>query len=414
MRAETMHKLWLIARREYVKCTRTKSFLLLTLGLPLAIVAVVGIAIVFSNRGPVTVGYVDEAGIIANSAPAVVTASGESVGPDESKVHFQAFSDTLLGQAALSRKEIQALYILPGDYLTSGRVQGYYWSRQPSNTALEQFKLFLRANLVADRSQEIQARVLEGPKDVSMRSLDGPSPAGGGGFAGVVIPGVLALFFTFALMASVGYFLQAVTEEKENRTVEVLATSVSANQLIGGKTLGLVAVVLTQLLIWVAVAAAGLLVAVHFFPPPGELKVSGWFLVVAVLYFVPSFVLAAGMVISIGAAVSDFQQGQQITGVLTLLFLLPIFFVALVFQNPDSPILVFFTLFPTTSLATVAFRWGATVIPFWQLAAGWLLLTLSATGMVVLAPRIFRRGMLHYGTRMSLRGALEAVRAKAV
>jgi ABC-2 type transport system permease protein len=409
-----MHKLWLIARREYLKCTRTKGFLLATLGLPLAIVAVVAIAIVFSGRGMVKVGYVDEAGVIKDPAAVVLNANGANVGPDPAKVQFQAFSDPLLGQTALSQQEIKALYVVPGDYLASGRVQGYYWTGQPSASALEQFKLLLRANLVSSQSPQVQARVLEGPIEVNTRSLDGRSPAGGGGFGGVVIPGVLALFFTFSLMASVGYFLQAVTEEKENRTVEVMATSVSANQLIGGKTAGLLAVVLTQLLVWVAVATVGLLAALRFFPPPEGLAVSGQFLVVAVLYFVPSFVLAAGMVISIGAVVNDFQQGQQITGVLTLLFLLPTFFLALVFQNPDSPVLVFFTLFPTTSLATVAFRWGATVIPFWQLIVGWLLLVLSAAAMVVLAPRIFRRGMLRYGTRMSLRGALAAVRAKAV
>lgn len=409
-----MHKLFLVARREYSKCVQTKGFILLTLGLPLAIVALVAIAVVASNRGPVSVGYVDQADVIQNPGVVVTTPSGESVGPDRKKASFRSFADPLAGQAAVKNEEIAVLYVLPADYLTSGRVQAYYWSRPPSAAALEQFKLLLRANLVSDQGPEVQVRVLEGAKDVAVRSLDARTRAGGSGFGTVVIPGILALFFTFALMASVGYLLQAVTEEKENRTVEVMATSLSANQLIGGKTAGLIAVALTQLATWILVAVAALAVAARFSPPPGDLEVSGWFLAIAALYFIPSFVLAASLVIAIGAAVSDFQQGQQITGVLSILFLLPVFFLALVLQNPDSPVLVALTLFPTTSFATVAFRWGATVIPFWQLAVSWVCLVLTASAMVLVAPRVFRRGMLRYGRRMTWRSMLAAARSRSV
>ena len=304
--------------------------------------------------------------------------------------------------------------MLPSDYRTSGRVEAYYWDRPPSETVLEQSELLLRANLARGQSPEVQGRVLQGPKDLTMRSLDGLTRAGGYGFGAVVVPAVLALFFTFALMASTSYLLRAVSEEKENRTVEVMATSVSANQLMGGKTAGLIAAALTQLVIWGTAAAIGLMVAVRFFPLPGELQVSGSFAVLAFLYIVPSFVLAAGLVIAIGAAVGDFQQGEQISGVLSLLFLLPIFFVALLFENPDSPILVFLTLFPPSSFATVAFRWGATVIPFWQLALSWVCLVGAAAAVVSLAPRIFRRGMLRYGKSMSLRGLFEAARSSGV
>jgi ABC-type Na+ efflux pump permease subunit len=75
---------------------------------------------------------------------------------------------------------------------------------------------------------------------------------------------------------------------------------------------------------------------------------------------------------------------------------------------------VFFSLFPTTSFSMVAFRWGATAIPFWQLAGGWVILVLTAAAVVVIAPRIFRRGMLRYERHMSLRGVMEAARSKGV
>ncbi len=409
-----MRKLWLIARREYVGCWKTKSFVLLTLGLPVAVILVVGIALVVSHRGPATVGYLDRAGVIKNSAVVVTTPSGESVGPDKDKVRFRAFSDTAEGQAALSREEIEVLFVLPADYRSSGRVEAYYWNRRPSGTVVEQSELMLRANLASGQSPEVQARLLEGASVTTMTSLDGHTRPGGSPFGAVLIPAVLAAFSIFSLMTATSYLLRAVSEEKENRTVELMATSVSANQLMGGKTAGLIAAALTQLVIWVAVAAVGLVVASRFVPFLGEVELNGSFAALTVLYLVPSFILGAGLVVAIGAAVSDFQQGEQISGVLSVLFLLPIFFVALLFENPDSPILVFLTLFPTSSFATVAFRWGATVIPFWQLAASWLLLVGTTAATVAVAPRIFRRGMLRYGKPMSLRGLLDAARSSGV
>jgi ABC-2 type transport system permease protein len=406
-----MHKLWLVARREYLKYTRAKGFVWLTLGMPVGILLVVAIGALLSmssGRGPVTVGYVDQAGVIGAAAQSGSTAAAES------ETTFVAYADQAEAQPALSTGEIKALFVLPPDYVASGRVQAYYWANPPSDQILNEFKSLLRSSLVAGQPEEVRIRTLAGPTKVVVRSLDGKGSDGAQGGAAFLIPMALGLFFTFSIMSTTGYLLQAVTDEKENRTVEVMATSVSANQLIGGKTAGLVATALTQVFIWVAVGTLGIVVGGRFFEPLRELHVSLPFVATMVLFFIPSYVLAAGMMVALGAAVTDFQQGQQISSVLMILFLLPLFLLALVFGSPNSPVLVFFTLFPTTSFSMVAFRWGATAIPFWQLAAGWVILVLSAAVAVVIAPRVFRRGMLRYGKHMSLRGVVEAARSKGV
>lgn len=408
-----MHKLWLVARREYLKYTRAKGFVWLTLGLPAGLLLMVAIGALLSmssGRGAATVGYVDQPGVIAT----VAESRGAAGTGAESGTTFVAYADPTEAQPALSAGEIQAVFVLPPDYVTSGRVQAYYWTNPPSDRVLGDFKGLLRSGLLTGQPEGVRVRALAGPTDVVVRSLDDRGGDGAQGGAGLIIPMALGLFFTFSIMSTTGYLLQAVTDEKENRTVEVMTTSVSANQLIGGKTTGLVAVALTQIFIWVAVGVLGLLVGARFLEPLREVHVSLSFVVTMVLFFIPSYVLAAGMMVALGAVVTDFQQGQQISGVLTILFLLPLFFIVLVFTNPNSPILVFLTLFPTTSFSMVAFRWGATVIPFWQLATGWVLLVLSAAAMVVIAPRVFRRGMLRYGRRMSLRGVLDAARSKGV
>jgi ABC-2 type transport system permease protein len=374
----------------------------------------VALAVFLYDRDPVSVGYVDRAGIVADAPAVVTTPSGENVGPNEDVVRFQGFVNLADGLAAVRRGDIDTLFVLPADYLRSGRVQAYSWDEEPSVRSQEGFKLLVQANLAREQTAEVQARLLKGPATPTLRSLDGRTPGGDYGLGTLLAPGVLAIFFSFTLMATTGYLLQAVTEEKENRMVEIMATSVSPNQLIPGKAAGLIAASLTQVTAWIAGAAGALVLALQFFDLPGELEISERFLVTAALFFVPSFILAASLIILIGAAVADFQQGQQVSGVLSMIFLLPMFFVALLFQDPDSPILVFLTLFPPSSFATTAFRWGLTVIPFWQLAASWALLAGATAASVVFAPRVFRLGMLGYGKRMSLRHVLTAARSPEV
>ena len=111
------------------------------------------------------------------------------------------------------------------------------------------------------------------------------------------------------------------------------------------------------------------------------------------------------------AMVTEHQQGQQIAGIINLLFIFPFFFFILVFTDPNSPLMVAMTLFPTSAFMTVAMRWGVTTIPAWQLVLGWVLLVASASFMIVVAARVFRIGMLQYGQPLSLRAVAEIARA---
>jgi ABC-2 type transport system permease protein len=134
------------------------------------------------------------------------------------------------------------------------------------------------------------------------------------------------------------------------------------------------------------------------------------FLLLMVLYFLPTYALVAGIMITLGSMVTEQQQGQQIAGMINLLFLAPFFVFVFVFTNPDGPLMVAMTLFPTTAFMTVAMRWGVTTVPVWQLALGWTLLVGTAAFMVVVASRVFRVGMLQYGQPISLRTVADIAR----
>jgi ABC-2 type transport system permease protein len=400
-----MRNFWLIAKHEYRKRVGKRSFILAALGIPLLMALVIGASIFLSlsNQNAKGLGYVDQAGVL--SAGVIPDASSES-----EHVALQPFQDDASAHEALERGEIQAYYILPPDYLQSRQMQLYYWDDVPQEGVREQFDRYVRANLAANQPPAVQTRLVEGP-EITVRTLDGAREISSGNIVNVILPFVAAFLFFFTVMTSAGYLLQVVADEKENRTMEILITSLSPEQLIGGKAAGLMAVSLTQLGIWLLAIAAGLLIGAQFLEPLRMMRIPWTFLLVVILYFLPAFALIAAMMTAIGGAVTEMRQGQQIAGVLNLLFILPMLLSMLVFTNPDSPVLVFFTLFPTTSFVTVMLRWATSVIPVWQLAASWILLVVSAVLGMWASVRIFRAGMLRYGQSLDLRAALSAIRA---
>jgi ABC-2 type transport system permease protein len=132
-------------------------------------------------------------------------------------------------------------------------------------------------------------------------------------------------------------------------------------------------------------------------------------LIIFAIFFLPSYAIIAGMMICIGSVVTELQEGQQISGVINLLFTFPIFFAALVFADPNSPLLIFLSFWPTTSLMTILMRWGLTVIPIWQVALSWVISVITGFGVVWIASRLFRSGMLRYGQRITLIDAFTAL-----
>ena len=400
-----MGKLWLVAKREYLLRVSRRTFLVTTFAVPLGFAALiaVGAFIAIKSEDKRPVGYVDNSGMLD---PAIIPSLDEV----DQMVDIRAYQDVSAAQNDLESGDIQAYFVLPEDYRRSQQVAVYYWEDKPSDDAWEAFDDFLRANLLADLPEGRRQLVLEEP-EWTVRSVDGRRQVTAGiGILNLILPFIASFIFYLSVMASGGYLLQAVADEKENRTIEVMVTSLTPEQLIGGKAAGLLAVVLTQLTVWIITIVIALITAATMLESFPTLSVPWSFLLVVALYFLPTFVLIAGIMTAIGAMVAEAKQGNQIAGVINLAFMAPWFLSALIFTNPDHPVLVILTMIPFSAFLTTAMRWSITAIPAWQLVVSWLLLVASAGFSLWGSARIFRLGMLRYGKQFSLRTALGALR----
>jgi ABC-2 type transport system permease protein len=404
-----MRKLWTVARHEYVKITRKRSFMLGTLAMPLFFVVIMALTIValVAGEDQRPVGYVDQAGLL-KTVPSLPPAASDGPNP----VELLAFANEGQARAALEEGRLQAYYVLPADYLTSHDVQLFYWDKQLRGAAQRRFDNLVRANLTAALPAEVAARAQQG-FDLTARSADGRQEVGGESFVNFFVPFFIGLFFSIVVLSSGTYLLEAVTDEKESRTIEVMATSMTPGQLIGGKAIGLLAVALTQIGILLITIVVGVLVGAQFIEELRGLSLPWSMLLTLAWFFLPTFALIAGMMLAVGSMVTETRQGQQIAGALNMLFTLPFFFMVVFLSAPNSPLATILTIFPTTSFLTIALRWSLTTIPAWEMIVGWVLVTVSAVCMVWAAARIFHVGMLRYGQRLDLKSMLRAVRTGA-
>ena len=398
-----MRNFWLIAKHEYRGTVFKRAFVLLTLAIPLGMVAVIALAIFVAVSGENTlpVGYVDQADILdVIQQPPSVMPTG---------IEVRAFPDEETALAALEGEEIQAFFVLPPDYPSTLQTDLYYLEEPPSNDVWRDFDNFVRANLVAAYPDEMRKRLLKGP-NITVHDIVSKREFSERSIVNIILPFVASFFFFVATMSASGYMLQVVATEKENRTMEIMITSVTPGQLIGGKTVGLLAAALTQLSIYVIAAVVGLIIAAPRVEALQQVTVPWAYLRVMGLFFIPSYALIAAVMVAIGAAVTKVQEAQQVAGLLNMLFILPILMVAVIIRNPGHPVSVFLTLFPTTAFMTISLRWGLGTVPLWQIGVSWILLVATTIFMVWAAARVFRAGMLRYGQPLNLKTALAVIR----
>lgn len=398
-----MPNIWLVAKHEYGRIANRRAFIILTLAVPLAIAALITLIILLENsqENHLPVGYVDHTGLLDEALQS-------SLPEAEDRILIRGFPDEAAATAALEQETIQAFFVLPAAYPASLETELYYLQESPSGDAWGDFNDFVRLNLLRDYPTAVQQRLLSGA-EVRVEDV-----TNGRTFTrddiNIILPFIASLFFILATMSAASYMLEVVTDEKENKTMEVLLTSLTPGQLITGKIVGLMAVILTQLGIYLVTAVVALLIATPRVAALQEAIIPWTYLGVMAVFFLPSYLLLTAVTVAIGSAVTSHHQGQQVAGLLNLLFMAPVFLTVLIFQNPGGPVVVFMSLFPPTAFLTISLRWGLGTIPLWQLGVSLALLVLTTLFMIWTAVRIFRLGMLRYGQPLPFRQALKALR----
>lgn len=388
-----MSKLFYVARFEFVRHIKRRGFIFAVVGLPaLLIIVSVAIALFFGGNADVPVGLLDESGLLLNL---------EDYRPINEEVpQILAYSDEADARRALSAEEIQAFFVVPSDYLQTGQVTVYH-EGNPNDAIYPAFQDYARASLLQNADTAVTTRFLEGTLHLNFVSLtDEDDQANPLEF---ILPFIFGFMIIMAVFTTGGYLLQAVVDEKENRTMEILVTSLKPSQLIIGKIVGLVTLGFVQLLIWAVGAVAVILYFRGRVPELAEVNFPTETALIALLWFIPFYFTISTIWTAIGLMVTEVSEGQQAISIISLLTVSPVWLLAVFIENPDGPLAVAFSLIPFTSPITILMRRASGTIPTWQLGLSWVILLLTAALALFAVSRLLRIGMLRYGKRVTLR-----------
>ena len=219
----------------------------------------------------------------------------------------------------------------------------------------------------------------------------------------MLIPMIAAVFMVLAINSTSGYLVSAVVEEKQNRTMEILATSASTGQIMGAKICALIAVGMTQVLTWASGPLAVLVLVKTNTPYLDSLDINGGAIGLMLLLVLPTFVMVAALIAAAGATVIEVSEGQGIAGLISMTTSIPLFVAGVIIGNPSGPIALAMTFIPPTAALTVLLRISSGAVPPWQIALSAGIVCASAVGSLLLAGRLFRAGMLRYGQAMRIK-----------
>ena len=389
-----MKKTWLIARHEFLTTIRRIGYILFTISFP--VLAVLGMLIYLGVTYWVVspppeeqkIGYVDNTGMFNEytSADGVV---------------FILYETNDAAKEALLSKEVSEYFDIPEDYLETGLIKRYTTQRElelPEGT-MARMEDFLVANLLSGEvSEELMERAQKPllPMSVRLDPETGESIPPENWFVAFALPYGFGLLFMISLFVTSGFLLQGVSEEKENRLIEILLSSVSARQLMSGKVLGLGAAGLLQIAIWLL--AAVVLAAVA---PISGLSIPIGIILPCIIYFILGYLLFGTVWTLLGSIGATARESNQWTMIVVMPAIVPIMLIGLFITNPDHVIFTVLTLFPFTAPITAVMKLSVGALPTWELLLSIAILIASILGAIWLAARVFRTFLLMYGKRPS-------------
>jgi ABC-2 type transport system permease protein len=403
-----MNRTLLIFRHEFWSTVKRTGFIILTLALPVLALLGIGIFHIVSGttKPPAEVtriGYIDELG-------------GFNQFTTQNKILFVSFDTTEEATQALIKKDITEYFIIPPDYISTGTLKRYTLQRevQPPPATATAIGNFITSNLLVGEVPADTITRIETPLNLVTTTLNstGGVASEQGRLTDLIVPGIFSLLLALALAFSSAYVLQGLGEEKENRLMEILLSSVSTRQLITGKVLGIGAAGLVQVVIWV--------ISIPFLLSLASSSIGGFiktiqipanFLVLGVVYFILGYLLFAALSAAVAAVSSTVREAQGLAGIFGIFSIAPLWFYSLLLLFPNSPVWVVFSIFPFSAPVLVMLRLGMTGVPVWQLIASIGILILSIIGGLFLAARLLRTYLLMYGKRPNFKEIVQNLRS---
>jgi ABC-2 type transport system permease protein len=401
-------RVFAVARREYLERVRSKAFLISTiLGPTLLAAFMIAPILLTRQRGrPLHVAVLDASGVLG--AEVGESLARRKVGGQERFVVEVAPPGPAEGTRAALQERVVAGSLDGYLYLSKDALErsaAEYYGKNVSNMMDLQLmnkaveEALVSRRLTRDGLDPERVRSLTRAVDLktSRVTARGAREDRGASFMLSLVL-MMLLYTTLAIWGAA--MMNGVLEEKTNRVVEVVVSSLPASWLFAGKLVGVGAAGLTQFMVWAACLAGVSAAGAAGMGAAGALpELSPGLLVAFVLFFVLGYFLYGSMYASIGAAVNTSQEAQSLVFPVMMPLILSVVFWPMVLAAPDSTLSVVLSLVPFFAPLLMFLRMAAVSPPLWQVALSMVLMLATIVAVTWASARIYRVGILMYGKR---------------
>lgn len=421
-----MKKMFTVVKREYLERVKKKSFLIGTILGPALMAVLIFAPMLFMKYTPETrtrIAVIDMTGVdifgrlrealtdtLADGTPKYelrkIDVGGGDLDGTKTALNYEIESDVLEGYI-----------VLPEDVIEKSEAK-FYGKRLGNIKTMERFESALDNTIIGIRLE------IEGIDDASVEKLTkglkvdviqvkGGKEETGKGFDSIFMSSFMFVMMLYMTILMWGIAVQrSIIEEKNNRVIEVMLSSLRPIDLLAGKVLGVGAVGLTQYLIW---AVFGVLLALYGMSMGGPVadvaaSLSIGTMAFFVAYYLLGFLFYATLFAGIGSVCNTDQEAQQLQQPIVLCLIFTILVPMMIIQNPDSMFATVISLIPFFTPIVMFMRINILTPPVWQIALSFLIMIGSIFAAALLSAKIFRIGILMYGKRPDLREMIKWMR----
>ncbi|MCC6931037.1 MAG: ABC transporter permease [Gemmatimonadaceae bacterium] len=419
-----MRVLWAVLKREYLERVRTRWFVIATLFGPLLFGSLMFLPSYLGQRTKAAadaarIRILDATGTNLGQLVAFELGGGITGNPSITQVE-QATAATLAeaearARAAVTAKELRGYLVLPSDILASGNAR-YVGVNATAIADMDQLRTTVQRQLLTTQMQAAgvspsTAERISGQRfNLKADRLTASGESGGSGRLSLLFAITVSMLLYFTILLYGQNVLRSVMEEKQTRVAEVIVASVRPSHLLAGKVLGVGAVGLTQMVIWIVAALLMAkyrvkmlaLLGVGAMPLVGIPPISVGMVITLVLYFLLGYILYAALFAAVGAMTSTEQEAQQAQLPVVLLLVGGIMFLQPVLSAPEGTLAKVLAWFPFTAPIMMPLRLTAVEVAPWDIALSILALLIFSYLAIAFAARIYRTGILMYGKRATL------------
>jgi ABC-2 type transport system permease protein len=408
------NKTFLVFRNELIATLTRKSFVITLFLLPL-----VGFIVMLIVGGLQKSSGTDAGSLISNlmvpsaknTLEGFVDYSNLAVKiPDGYQNRLTRFGTEAEAQQALAEKKITAYYVIDKNYLENGKIIYVRPDFNPLGGSIQSSSVdALMAYNLTDGNLNLYYRV-QNPVNTSTQTIDSTAPQRDqNNPMTFFLPYAVTFLFYIVIITSASLLLNNITSEKQNRMMEVLMTSVNPRQLLTGKIIALGIAGLLQTVVW---SGSGLillrysgqnLAVADAFQLPASILLWG------ILFFILGYGVYASLMAGIGALVPSMREASQLTTVVIIPLIIPLMFISILIQSPNSTLAVVLSLFPLTAPVAMMTRLASTQVPLWQIGLALVLLALTALYFIRAAAGLFHAQNLLTGKSLSAKAFILAL-----